>query len=62
MEGGWMMGPDWKRFVDELISEFNCDPLKTWQGIEISRFIKDREIQFLEKALKILDLDEGIPF
>lgn len=53
------MGPDWKRFVDELIEYFSHPKnWKGWNGKEIAEIIKDREIKFLEKALKIMDEDE----
>ena len=60
------MGPDWKAFVEELIRYFEDNPYYidkygsqyNWQGYQIVKIIKDMETQFLEKSLKIMDLEE----
>jgi hypothetical protein len=52
------MGPDWKLFMDELIEHFYRHSDGLWSGEDLVRLIKDRQIQFLEKALKILDSEE----
>ena len=55
------MGPDWKRFVDELIKFFEKNPDIKWSGDTIVKIIKNEQIRFLEKALKIMDGYEGVP-
>lgn len=52
------MGPDWKGFVDELISGFDQNPTGEWTGQQIVRFIKDCQIQYLERVLKCMDKDD----
>ena len=61
------MGPDWKQFVEELIELFESSPSpliggRLFDGKQIAKIIKDREIQFLEKTLMKMDLEEGVPF
>lgn len=55
------MGPDWKLFVDELVKIFEKNPDIKWSGDTIAKIIKNEQIKFLEKALKIMDFDEGVP-
>ncbi len=50
------MGPDWKNFVDELLETIENHPTKlSWGKRELVSFIKDRQIQFLERTLKVMD-------
>jgi len=55
------MGPDWKSFIEELIEDIDKNSQTYWYRKELVRYIKNRQIQFLEKALKITDKDEGVP-
>lgn len=54
------MGPDWKSFMEELIDHFEYNPGGEWTGNQIVRVIKDKQIEFLEKALHCMDVDEGV--
>ena len=57
------MGPDWKAFVEELIKYFSDTkeaPKYYFTSDEIVRIIKNKEIQFLEKSLMKMDLEEGV--
>ena len=49
------MGPDWKKFINDLIFEIEGNSKTSWGKYELVTFIKDREIQFLQKALDIMD-------
>ena len=56
------MGHDWKSFVDELIDHFEYNPEGEWTGNQIVRVIKDKQIEFLEKALGCMDKDKDLTF
>ncbi len=50
------MGPDWKNFVDELLEAIENHPYKlSWGKRELVSLIKDSQIQFLERTLKVMD-------
>ena len=53
------MGPDWKQFVEELIHHFEMTFDDEFTGESIAKIIKEKEIQFLEKTLMKMDLEEG---
>lgn len=50
------MGPNWKQFINNLISEIEFNTKTSWGKYELVAFIKDREIQFLQKALDVMDV------
>ena len=49
------MRPDWAEFINNLISEIEANSKTSWGKYELVAFIKDREIQFLQKALDVVE-------
>ena len=56
------MKPDWKQFVDSLITYFQYDRKTSWGKIELVQTIKDRKIEFLERCAEDILPDDDVPF